>query len=85
MHFPQNLWPHSGLMSVSVQGSKQIGQLKSLLIIDLSDERTRKAVVFAVILQLIYYNLAVNSEWPGGGLFYTVYRFGVLPSLLCGL
>ena len=50
MHFPQNLWPHAELASVSVQGSEQIGQLKSSSIIDLRDERMRKVVFFAVIL-----------------------------------
>jgi hypothetical protein len=62
MHVPQNLCPHAGLMSVSVQGCEQIGQLKSSSIIDLSDERMRKVVFFALILELVCCNIALENR-----------------------
>ena len=66
MQFPQNLWPQWGLTSVSVQGSEQMGQLKSSSIIDLSDERMRKAVFFALIKLVCYQNLAwEEGSWIG--------------------
>ena len=46
-----------------MQGCEQIGQLKSSLIIDLSDERMRKVVFFALILELgLYCDLASEKK-----------------------
>ncbi len=50
-----------GLTNVSVQGCEQNGQLKSSSIIDLSDERMREVVFFALILELVYCNVASEN------------------------
>ena len=44
-----------------MQGCEQIGQLKSSSIIDLSDERMRKVVFFALILELFFCDVLVRG------------------------